>query len=60
VLSLADPDDARVASLLPGYRLKTRRVLDVNMAEAFERPRPERYVVYEFVPAARLARRAGD
>ncbi len=50
VLSLCDPDDACVRARLPGYRQKTRRIYDVNMAEAWERPRWERYVVYEFVP----------
>lgn len=64
VLSLSDPDDARVIALLDGaragYRLKRRRVRDVNMADPGARRRVERYVVYDFVPVARgVAARAG-
>ena len=50
VLSLSNPDDARVGALLPGFRQRSRRLFDVNMAEPGNQPRSERYVVYEFVP----------
>lgn len=56
VLSLSGPDDARVVARLdgarPGYRLKGRKVVDVNMADPASRSRIERYVVYDFEPVA--------